>query len=123
MFWRSAPQVLVVNGSPTAATQIDPAAVWKSLEARVVTADALVSAVEDYLQADAEYKAAFNEALIGASGPEYVRRAVAEQAAAGARATRDVAEAAKVAAEQAVRLAELGWRSAMAGAAPDGGES
>lgn len=133
MFGRLWPQILVVNnGAPSeapgllsssasgsqAATQIDPVAVQRALEARVVAAQVYCDAHADYLQADAEYRNAYNGVYISEGGPEHLRKAVAEERASGERAARDVAEVAKVAAEQAVRVAELGWRSAMAGAAP-----
>lgn len=127
MFGRTVQMVtvppVVVNGPQASVTQIDPDAVWEALEARTVAAQAFCDAHADFLAADAAYRNAYNGVYIHESGPEHLRKAVAEDRASVERAERDVAEVAKVRAEQAVRLAELGWRSAMAGAAaPEAGD-
>lgn len=127
MFGRGASAVVVVGGpqagSQAAAASIDAVAVRQALEARAAAANTYVSALEDYLAADADYRNEFNDAYAREGGPEHVRKVLAEQAAAGLRAARDAAEVAKASAEEARRLAELGWRSAMAGAAPGAGEN
>lgn len=103
---------------------VDPVAVGAALAEREEAAQLYRRAHAAFLEADALYRNEFNRVYIGESGPEHVRKAVAEEAAAGRRALRDEAEVARVSAEQSVRLAELGFRAAMAGAVPDdGGES
>lgn len=120
------PVVVVVNGSQAAAQSvatIDPVAVRQALQARQDAADKYNRAHAEYLAADAEYRNTYNSVYISEGGPEHLRKVAAEDAASDLRAARDVAEVARVTAEQAVRLAELGWRSAMAGAAaPEAGE-
>lgn len=102
---------------------VDPVAVGLALEVRGTAANTYVSALEDYLAADAAYRASYLAEYVREGGPEHARKALAEQATADLRAARDAAEVAKASAEESRRLAELGFRAAMAGAAPDGGES
>lgn len=105
-----------------AAPVVDPVAVAVALKSREEAGGAYVRALKAYLVADAEYREAFNGVYVREGGPEHLRKVTAEDRAAGERAARDVAEVTKVEAEQAVRLAELGFRAAMGGAAPDGGD-
>lgn len=127
MFGRSASAVVVVNGPPAAVASVDPVAVdpvavRQALKERKEAGDAECDAQEVLFAAEAAYETRFNEALVGESGAEYVRKAAAEQSAADLRRVRDAAKVALRRAEHRVRLAELGWRSAMAGAAPGAGE-
>lgn len=98
---------------------VDPAAVALALKARAEAGESYVAALKAYLEADASYRNRFNEAYIDKDGPEHLRRAVGEDAAAGLRSVRDAAEGARVAAEQVVRDAELAFRAALAGAVAD----
>lgn len=128
MFGRTVQMVtippVVVSGPQASVTQIDPVAVREALKACADAAAVENQALAKHLEAVTAYHNRYNAELIGASGPEYVRKAVAESAAAGLRSVRDAAEVARARAGQQVRLAELGWRSAMAGAAaPEAGES
>lgn len=117
------PQPIVVVPVPQAlAASLDPVAVGLALKVREAAAEVYVAALADYLAADAEYRDAFNAVYIAEGGPEHLRKVTAEDRASDERAARDVAEVAKVAAEQSVRLAELGFRAAMGGA-PAVGES
>lgn len=121
MFGRNnTPAVVVVNGSQAPAN-LDPVAVLAALKVRKEAADELVRARRAYLAADALYRDAYNGVYIHESGPEHVRKAVAEDRASGERAARDDAEVAELAAEEGRRLAELAFRAAMGGASPDGG--
>lgn len=97
---------------------VDPDAVERALKTRAEAGKSYVRALTAYLEADAAYRNRYNAAYIDEGGPEHLRKAVAESAAAGLRSVRDAAEGAKATAEQELRDAELGWRSAMAGAAP-----
>jgi hypothetical protein len=123
MFGRNAPIVVVNGGSPAAAVNVvDQAAVQAALKARKDATAARRRARGDYLAADAAVRTAFNQALAQSSGPEYLRKAAAEEAAAELRALRDAAELVCDSAEDDVRDAELAFRAAMAGAAPGSGE-
>lgn len=115
---------LLSDRRAAAPAAVDPVAVGQALEVRETAAEMLAAALADFLEADAAYRAEWNCAYIQESGPEHVRKAVAEQSAAELRAARDKAEVAKASAEQSVRLAELGFRAALAGAVTDeAGES
>lgn len=101
---------------------LDADAVRRALKARDAAADEVVRTRKVRLACEAAYREAYNGVYIRESGPEHVRKAVAEDRASVERAARDAAEVDELAAEEARRLAELGWRSAMAGAAPGAGE-
>lgn len=110
---------LLSDARLAAPVSADPVAVGKALEAREAAAVVYATALADFLDADAAYRNAFNAVYLSEGGPEHLRKVAAEDRATDERAARDKAEVARVAAEQSVRLAELGFRAALAGAVAD----
>lgn len=110
---------LLSDRRAAAPAAVDPVAVGRALEVREAAAVAYGNALAGYLEADAKYRNAYNSVYISEGGPEHLRKVAAEDRSADERAARDAAEVARLAAEQSVRLAELGFRAALAGAVPD----